>query len=45
MYKDKLELEKVQQQAARFVCNNYDPTYSVTAIANRPTELAEIGKL
>ena len=25
LYKDKLELEKVQQQAARFVCNNYDP--------------------
>ena len=30
--KDKLELEKVQRRAARFVCNNYDPMYSVTAM-------------
>ena len=30
--KDKLELEKVQQRAARFVCNNNDPMYSVTAM-------------
>ena len=30
--KDKLELEKVQQRAARFVCNNYDPMYSVTTM-------------
>ena len=29
--KDKLELEKVQRLAARFVCNNYDPMYCVTA--------------
>ena len=30
--KDKLELEKVQRRAARFVCNNYDPMHSVTAM-------------
>ena len=34
-YKDKLELEKVQQQTARFVCNNYDPMYSVTVTINQ----------
>ena len=38
-YKSKLEIEKVQQQAARFVCNNYDPMYSVAHYYDRPTEL------
>ena len=33
--KDKLELEKVQRRAARFVCNNYDPMYSVTAMIDQ----------
>ena len=42
LYKDKLELEKVQQWAARFVCNNYDPMYNCY---DRPTELAEIKKI
>ena len=35
LYKDKLELEKVQWQAARFVRNNYDPMYSVTAMIDQ----------
>ena len=35
LYKDKLELEKVQQQATRFVCINYDPMYSVTAMIDQ----------
>ena len=33
--KDKLELEKVQRRAARFVCNNYDPMSSVTTMINQ----------
>ena len=33
--KDKLELEKVQRRAARFVCNNYDPMHSVTAMLDQ----------
>ena len=32
---DKLELEKVQQRAARFVCNNYDPMSNVTTMLNQ----------
>ena len=35
LYKDKAELEKVQRRAARFVCNNYDPVYSVTAMIDQ----------
>ena len=35
MCKDKLELERVQRRAARFVCNNYDPMYSVTAMIDQ----------
>ena len=33
--KDKLELEKVQRRAARFVCNNYDPMSSVTTMLDQ----------
>ena len=33
--KHKLELEKVQRRAARFVCNNYDPISSVTTMLDQ----------
>ena len=31
----KLELEKLQRRAARFVCNDCDPMYSVTAMIDQ----------
>ena len=44
LYKDKVDLEKIQWRAARFVCNNYDLTYVQCNCYDRPTELAEIRK-
>ena len=35
MGKDKLEIEKVQQQATRFICNNYYPMYNITAMIDQ----------
>ena len=40
--KDKLELEKVQRQAARFVCNSYDPMQLQCNCYDRSTQLAEL---